>query len=186
MIASLEKKYKEEIAPELYKQLKLSSISAAPKIDKVVINSGIGRLITSNPQAEKTILPQITEDLALISSQKPAIRKAKKSIASLKVREGMPVGLIVTLRGKKMYDFLERLINIALPRLRDFRGIELNKIDTGGNLTIGIKEHSIFPEIDLEKSKFIFGFEITIVSEAKTREEAILLYRLMGIPLKKS
>ena len=185
MITNLEEKYKKEVKPELFKQLKLRSISAAPKISKIVINSGIGRLITSNPQAEKTVLPQIMEDLALITSQKPAIRKAKKSIASLKVRQGMPVGIMVTLRGKRMYDFLERLINIVLPRVRDFRGIEIEKIDAGGNLTIGLKEHTVFPELDLEKSKIVFGLEITIVPEAKTRDEAIMLYKLMGIPLKK-
>ena len=186
MITNLKEKYKKEIIGELAKNLKLRSIAAVPKIEKIAINSGIGRIIASDSQTEKTVLPQIMEDLALITSQKPAIRQAKKSIASLKVRKGMKVGLIVTLRGKRMYDFLERLINIVLPRVRDFRGIDLKKIDAHGNLTIGIKEHTVFPEINLEKTKIIFGLEITIVPKAKNREEAIMLYKMMGIPLKKS
>jgi len=186
MNINLKEKYQKEIVKELFESLKLRSISAAPKIKKIVINSGIGRIITSDSQAEKTILPQIIEDLSLITSQKPAIRQAKKSISSLKVRKGMKVGLIVTLRGKRMYDFLERLINIVIPRIRDFRGIDLNKIDDHGNLTIGIKEHTVFPEVNLEKTKITFGLEITMVPEARTREEAIKLYKLIGIPLKKS
>lgn len=184
MSANLKEKYQKEIIKELSKNLKLRSIAAAPKIEKIVINSGIGRIIASDPQVEKTSLPQIMEDLALLTSQKPAVRQAKKSIASLKVRKGMKVGLMVTLRGKKMYDFLERLVNIVLPRVRDFRGIDLNKIDGRGNLTIGIKEHTVFPEINLEKTKVVFGLEVTIVPKAKNREEAIILYKLMGIPIK--
>lgn len=154
-----------------------------PKLEKIVVNVGIGKL-SQQPNFEDKILPEVIKELSLITGQKPFICKAKKSIAGFKVRAGQIVGLKVTLRRQKMKDFLSRLVNIALPRVRDFKGINLKSIDGKGNLTIGIKEHTVFPEINPETSKVDFGLEISIVSNAKNREEAIELYRELGIPLK--
>lgn len=154
-----------------------------PKLEKIVVNVGIGKL-SQQPNFEDKILPEVIKEVSLITGQKPFICKAKKSIAGFKVRAGQIVGLKVTLRRQKMKDFLSRLVNIALPRVRDFKGINLKSIDGKGNLTIGIKEHTVFPEINPETSKVDFGLEISIVSNAKNREEAIEFYRELGIPLK--
>ena len=155
-----------------------------PKIEKMVVNVGIGRL-SQQPNFEDKVMPELTKEIALITGQKPAITKAKKSISGFKIREGQTVGLKVTLRHRRMSDFLERLIKIVLPRLRDFRGIDLKSVDSGGNLTIGLREQMVFPEINPEISKVDFGMEISIVSNAKNKEEAVALYRSLGIPLKK-
>ena len=156
-----------------------SSALAVPRILNVVLNIGIGRV---KDEKEKEM---IKKHLALITGQKPQDRPAKKSIASFKTREGMIIGLRATLRGKRMYDFLSRLIQVALPRSRDFRGISEKSVDGAGNLTIGIREHIAFPEIMGEDVKTIFGFEATLVTNAKSRDAAIELYRGLGIPLKK-
>lgn len=156
---------------------------AAPKLEKIVVNVGIGRL-SQQPNFEDKILPGLIQDISLISGQKPATCKAKKSIAGFKIRAGQIVGLKVTLRGRRMYDFLEKLIRVIFPRGRDFRGVNLKSIDTKGNLTMGLKEHTVFPEINPETSRVDFGLEISIVSNAKNREEAIKFYRILGIPLK--
>lgn len=156
------------------------NIMACPKIVKVVINVGIGRI-----HKEEKLIEDIKKDLSLITGQQPALTLAQKSISSFKIREGAPAGLKVTLRGKRMYDFLERLIHAALPRSRDFRGISASSIDANGNLNIGIKEHIIFPEISSDEVKHIFSFEVTAVTKAKNREEAEELFRLMSFPLKK-
>ncbi len=155
------------------------------QVQKVVVNVGVGRL-SQQPNFEEKILPEIIKNLALITGQKPSPAAAKKSIAGFKTREGQIIGLKTTLRRRRMRDFLERLVKIALPRVRDFRGINPKNIDGNGNLTIGLKEHLVFPEINSEVSKVDFGMEITIVSNAKTREEAMELYRQLGLPLKKS
>lgn len=156
---------------------------AAPKLEKIVVNVGIGRL-SQQPNFEDKILPGLIQDISLISGQKPATCKAKKSIAGFKIRTGQIVGLKVTLRGRRMYDFLEKLIKVIFPRGRDFRGVNLKSIDAKGNLTMGLKEHTVFPEINPETSRVDFGLEISIVSNAKNREEAIKFYRILGIPLK--
>lgn len=156
-----------------------------PKIEKVVVNVGVGK-ISQQQEFENKILPGIMNDLSLITGQKPVIRKSNKSIAGFKLRAGQTVGLKITLRRQKMRDFVERLVNIALPRVRDFQGISLKNIDKNGGLTIGMKEHIVFPEIDSDVSKFDFGLEISIVSSAKNKEEAINLYKSIGIPFKKS
>jgi len=156
-----------------------------PKIEKVVINVGVGK-ISQQQEFENKILPEITNNLSLITGQKPVVCRSSKSIAGFKLRAGQTVGLKVTLRRKKMRDFIEKLVNIALPRVRDFRGISLKSIDKNCGLTIGIKECIVFPEIDSDVSKFDFGLEISIVSNAKNREEAIELYRQLKLPLKKS
>ena len=155
-----------------------------PRIEKIVVNVGIGRLI-QQPNFEDKILPELIKEIALITGQKPAITKAKKSISGFKVRQGQAVGLKVTLRHQRMCNFLERLIKIVFPRLRDFRGINLKSIDPKGNLTVGLREQMVFPEINPEISKVDFGLEISIVSNTENKEEAVTLYRSLGIPLKK-
>ncbi len=163
----------------LQKELGAKSVLALPKIEKVVVNVGLGRTLK-----DEKFLEIALKDLALITGQKPKTTLAKKSIASFKTRKGMIVGAVVTLRGKRMYDFINCLINIALPRTRDFRGINAKSVDRAGNLTIGIKEHIVFPEIKGEEVRNIFGFEITVVVKAKNREEALALYKALGFPMK--
>ncbi|MBI1838693.1 MAG: 50S ribosomal protein L5 [Candidatus Colwellbacteria bacterium] len=154
------------------------------KLEKIVVSVGVGRM-RNNPQFEEKVLPEIVKELSLIIGQHPATRGAKKSIAAFKTREGDTVGLTATLRGKRMRDFLFRLTNIALPRVRDFRGVDTKSFDARGNLTMGIKEHTVFPEINPETSKFNFGMEITIVGKTKSKEEGIELSKTLGVPLKK-
>ena len=158
---------------------------AVPKIEKVVINIGFGKLLALKTSDEqKKNIDNILNDLNLIAGQRPAKAQAKKSISGFKIRKGVPVGAKVTLRKQKMYDFLERLIYIVLPRTRDFRGIEKKAIDKGGNLTIGIREHIVFPEISPEKTKLNLGFEVTIVTTAKNKKEGLELLKILGFPIK--
>jgi large subunit ribosomal protein L5 len=152
------------------------------KIEKVVVNVGVGRR-SQEVQFEEKILPSIMEDLAALTGQKPQTRPARKSIAGFKVRKGQIVGLRVTLRGKRARDFVERLVNIVLPRVRDFRGLPLKNVDAGGNLTIGIREHTVFPEISPEHVKVNFGLQVTIVPSLRDREKALELYKELKIPL---
>lgn len=156
------------------------------RLGKIVINAGVGRL-SSQPNFEDKIIPEIIKELAAITSQKPTIRTAKKSIASFKLRQGTIVGLKVTLRGKKMDDFLQKLSKVALPRVRDFRGINTSAIDQNGNLTIGIKDHLVFPEISTELAKINFGLEATFVpmNAVRKKEAALEFYKKLGIPFKK-
>jgi len=182
----LQEKYKKEVIPEMIKKFDYKNQMAVPKIEKTVVNIGFGKLIGGKTSDEqKKIQNAISEDLSLISGQKPVFKKAKKSISTFKVRQGQILGIAVVLRRKKMFDFLERLIHIALPRLRDFQGIETSSFDKRGNLTIGLKEHITFPEILPEKAKNIFGLEITVTTTAKSKEEGIELLRLLGFPIKK-
>lgn len=171
--------YKKKVIPLLSKELNVKNVFALPKIIKVVINVGLGRVIK-----DEKFLELVLRDLALITGQKPKTTLAKKSIANFKTRQGMAIGAMVTLRGQRMYDFINRLINIALPRTRDFRGLNDTSLDTKGNLTIGIKEHIVFPEVSGEEMKNIFGFEITVVVKAKNKEEALALYKALGFPIK--
>jgi len=154
------------------------------KIEKIVINSGFGRLSTT-PNFEEKALPGLIREFALITGQKPSPCAAKKSISGFKLRAGTIVGLKSTLRRKRMRDFLEKLIKVVFPRVRDFRGIDLKNIDTMGNLTVGFKEHVVFPEVSPETSLVNFGVEVIVVPREKNREKAIALYRELGIPLKK-
>ena len=155
------------------------------KIEKIVINAGIGR-ISSQPNFVDKILPELIKDFSLMVGQKPSTQGAKKSISGFKLREGMIVGLKATLRGRRMIDFLEKIIKIVLPRIRDFRGIDPKNIDSHGNLTIGIKENLVFPEINPEISKVSFGVQVTIVPQSvKNRNAAIETYRSLGLPLKR-
>lgn len=178
-MSRLIQQYKNDVLPAMQKRFGIDNVMAVPKISKVTINIGIGKITKDDKFIEK-----IKKDLALLTGQIPVSRKAKKSISGFKLREGVTIGLSVTLRGKRMYDFLDRFISIALPRSRDFRGIEVSNFDRNGNLNIGIKEHSIFPEIHYESIKDIFGLQITITTTAKDKEQGIELLKLMNFPLK--
>ena len=174
------KKYKEEIVPALVKEFNYSSVMMAPKIEKIVINMGVGDA-TQNSK----VLDDAVNDLTIIAGQKPVITKAKKSIATFKVREGQSIGCKVTLRGVRMYEFLDKLVSIALPRVRDFRGISRNSFDGHGNYTLGVREQLIFPEIDYDKVAKVRGMDIVIVTTARTDKEAASLLEKVGMPFKK-
>jgi large subunit ribosomal protein L5 len=176
----LQQKYAETVAPALFEKFGYSSTMQIPALVKVVINIGVGEA-TSNSK----MLDDAAAELALITGQKPVITKAKKSIASFKLREGQPIGCKVTLRGVRMYEFLDKLLSIALPRVRDFRGVNKNAFDGRGNYTLGIKEQLIFPEIDYDKVSKIRGMDIVIVTTAGTDEEAYSLLELLGMPFQK-
>ena len=177
---SLDQKYRETVVPALMKKFEYKSVMEVPCIDKVVINMGVGDAI-----ANSKALDDAVAELAAITGQAPVITRAKKSIANFKVREGMPIGCKVTLRREKMYDFLDKLMNISLPRVRDFRGVSDTSFDGRGNYTLGIKEQIIFPEIDYDKVNKVRGMDIVIVTTAKTNEEARALLAEMVMPFKK-
>ena len=182
----LKDKYQKEVVPAMMEKFGYTSSMAVPRIVKVVVNTGFGRqVVGKSGEEQKKIQENIVNDLALICGQKAVLTLAKKSISSFKIREGMPIGAKVTLRSRKMYDFLDRIIHVALPRSRDFRGIENKSIDKQGNLTLAIREQIAFPEVSPEKAKNIFGFEITVVTTAKTRQESVELLKLLGFPIKK-
>lgn len=175
-------KEKEKKAFEIMKSdFHYKNVMAAPRLKKVILNVGTGTMI----KKDKNKNDAIAERLAKITGQKPATKGAKKSIASFKVRQGDPIGVVVTLREKRMYDFLEKLINVALPRTKDFRGINRSTVDDIGNVTMGIKEHTIFPETADEDIRDVFGLSITVVSSAKTKAEGMKFFELIGIPFKK-
>ena len=171
--------YSEKVIPELKQTLGVSSNMAVPKITKVTLNMGVGEVLN-----DKKILEKAVEDLGLISGQKPLITKVRKSVANFKIRDGMPIGCKVTLRGDRMYDFLQRLLGVAIPRERDFRGLSVDSFDGRGNYSIGIKEHIIFPEIDYDKVDKIRGMDISISTTAKDNNEGELLLRAMNFPFK--
>ncbi len=179
-MSNFKKLYTEEIVPALQKEFNYSSIMAVPKLEKIVVNMGVGEA----SKDEKFITAAVA-DLAIITGQKPVITKAKKSIAGFKLREGQSVGAKVTLRGENMYDFLEKLIRVSLPRVRDFRGVSATAFDGRGNYTLGIKEQLIFPEIDYDNVVKVRGMDIIIVTTAKTNEEAKSLLKNFGMPFKK-
>jgi len=179
-MSDLKQKYIKEVIPKMKEKFDYKNNLAVPKIMKTVVNVGIGNILKDEKNQEL-----ISKELALITGQKPMPTQARKAIAGFKVREGMIIGLKVTLRGEKMFDFLSRLINVAIPRTRDFRGFSSKSVDKGGNLTMGIKEHIIFPEASQEDIKRIFGLEVTVVTASKNREEALELFKLLGFPIKK-
>lgn len=176
----LEEKYKKDVVKKLKEELGIKNSLAIPKITKIVINTGSSEIAKS-----KELMQAIKRDLATISGQQPAVQKAKVSIASFNLRRGMPVGLKVTLRGKRIYDFLDRLFSLALPRLRDFRGVRRNSFDSRGNYTLGIAEHVIFPEVDQSKVLKPFGLEITIVMNSVDIKGNRRLLELLGMPFAK-
>jgi len=180
MAARLKEMYQKEVAPALFKKFGYKSVMEIPKLDKIVINVGCGEA-KDNPKA----IDAIVNDIGIITGQKPVVCKAKKSVANFKLREGMPIGVKVTLRGDKMYEFLDRFFNIALPRVRDFRGINPNSFDGRGNYSTGIKEQLIFPEIEYDKVDKVRGMDICFVTTANTDEEARELLTLMGAPFAK-
>lgn len=176
-MSRMKDKYSDEVTKGLMEKFGYKNIMEIPKIEKVVINMGVGEAV-SNPK----ILDVAVNDMMTIAGQKPVVTRAKKSIAAFKIREGMPIGAKVTLRGERMYQFLDKLLNIALPRVRDFRGVSPKSFDGRGNYTMGIKEQLIFPEIEYDKIDKIRGMDIIIVTTAKTDEEARELLKLMGMP----
>jgi large subunit ribosomal protein L5 len=180
MAARLKERYQKEVRKKIQDEFGIKNIMAVPKIEKIVLNMGIGEAIQN-----MKVLDNAAEELAQITGQKPVITKAKKSIASFKLRAGVPIGTMVTLRGEKMYEFLDRLISIALPRVRDFRGLPTRSFDGRGNFTIGIRDHFIFPEIDVVKADKSKGMNITIVTSAKNDEQARFLLRELGMPFGK-
>ena len=176
----LEERYSKEIAPALVSKFNYKSTMQAPKIEKIVLNMGVGDA-TQNAK----LLDEAVEELTLISGQHPLITKAKKSIAGFRLREGVPIGAKVTLRGERMYDFLDKLINVSLPRVRDFHGISPKSFDGRGNYTLGVREQLIFPEIDYDKVNRVRGLDVVIVTTANTDEEALELLTQVGMPFAK-
>ena len=177
MASYLAEEYKETVAPALKEKFNYTSSMQIPKIDKIVLNMGVGDAVSNAKNLDEAV-----EELTLISGQKPLITKAKKSIANFRLREGMSIGVKVTLRGDRMYDFLYKLINVSLPRVRDFRGVSTRSFDGRGNYTLGIKEQLIFPEIDFDKVNRTRGLDIVIVTTADTDEEARELLSQFGMP----
>jgi large subunit ribosomal protein L5 len=178
-MARLQEKYKKDIIPSLMGTFQYKNIMQVPKLDKVVLNMGLGEAINNIK-----ILDSAVEELKMIAGQQPVITRAKKSIAAFKLRTGMPIGCMVTLRRQKMYDFVDKLVNIALPRVRDFRGVSGKAFDGKGNYSLGIKEQIIFPDIDYDKIDKIKGMNITIVTTAEKDDEAKELLKLLGMPFK--
>jgi large subunit ribosomal protein L5 len=179
-MARLQDKYVKEIRPELQKRLGYGNINQVPRLKAIVVNSGVGEAIGDHKKLES-----VAGDLAQITGQKPAVRRAKKSISNFKLRAGMPIGVMVTLRQARMYEFMDRLINIAIPRIRDFRGVPSKSFDGRGNYTLGVTEQIIFPEIEYDKVDKIRGMNITFVTTAKTDAEAFELLSAFGMPFKK-
>ncbi|HEX5679363.1 MAG TPA: 50S ribosomal protein L5 [Desulfobacterales bacterium] len=171
--------YEKEVVPKLIETFKYKNVMEVPKFSKVVLNMGLGEAIQN-----VKILETAAEELKAIAGQHPVITRAKKSIAAFKLREGMPIGCMVTLRQERMFDFLQKLVNVALPRVRDFRGVSAKAFDGRGNYSLGIKEHIIFPEIDYDKIDAIKGLNVSIVTTARTDEEGKELLRLMGMPFR--
>ncbi|WP_084666970.1 50S ribosomal protein L5 [Thermanaeromonas toyohensis] len=177
----LKEKYLKEIRPAMQKKFGYRNVMEIPKLEKIVVNMGVGEA-TQNPKA----LDGAVEDLMAITGQRPVVTKAKKSIAAFKLRKGTKIGCKVTLRGDRMYEFLDRLLNVALPRVRDFKGVSPHSFDGRGNYTLGIKEQLIFPEVDYDKIDQVRGMDITVVTTAKTDEEARELLRLFGMPFREN
>lgn len=180
MIPRLKERYKKEIIPALMKEFSYKNLMEVPKIEKIVLNVGLGEAIQNIK-----LLDSVQKELSMITGQKAVITKAKKSIAAFKLRKGVPIGCKVTLRGDRMYEFLDRLVSVALPRIRDFKGVSGKAFDGRGNYTLGIKEQFIFPEIDYDKVEMVHGMDMTICTTAKTDAEAKALLRLMGMPFRK-
>jgi large subunit ribosomal protein L5 len=176
----LKEKYNNDVRPSLVEKFEYSSVMQAPQVDKIVINMGVGDAVSNTKNLDKAV-----EELTKISGQKPVVTRAKKSIAGFRLREGMPIGTKVTLRGARMYDFLDKLVSVSLPRVRDFRGVSKNAFDGRGNYTLGIKEQLIFPEIDYDDVDKVRGMDIVIVTTADTDEEARELLGQLGMPFQK-
>jgi large subunit ribosomal protein L5 len=180
MASRLKEKYQKEVAPALFKEFNYTNSMQVPTINKVVVNIGMGEAIQNAKAMDAAVA-----DLAAITGQRPVITRAKRSVAAFKLREGMQIGCMVTLRGDRMYQFLDKLMNVALPRLRDFQGVSPEAFDGRGNYTLGLREQLVFPEIDYDKVDKVRGMEVSIVTTARTDEEGRRLLRMMGMPFKK-
>lgn len=178
-MARLKDKYQKEVVPALMQEFNYKNVMEVPRIEKVVVNVGLGEAIANARALDATV-----RDISTITGQHPVITRAKKSIAAFKVRTGMPIGVMVTLRGERMWDFLDKLFNVALPRLRDFRGVSPKGFDGRGNFTLGLREQLIFPEIEYDKIDRLRGLEVTVVTSARTDEEARRLLQLLGMPFR--
>ena len=176
----LKEKYSKEVVPALMEKFNYNSVMQAPKVEKIVINMGVGDAVSNAKNLDKAV-----EELTLIAGQKPLITKAKKSIAGFRLREGMPIGAKVTLRGERMYEFLDKLVSVSLPRVRDFHGVSKKSFDGRGNYTLGIKEQLIFPEVDYDLVDKVRGMDIVVVTTAKTDEESRELLTQLGMPFQK-
>lgn len=179
-MSALKDIYQKEVVPALIEKFKYKNIMQVPKLEKIIINMGVGEA-----KEDAKVLDHAVEEMTMISGQKPVVTRAKKSVANFKIREGMPVGCKVTLRGERMYDFLSKLVNVTLPRIRDFRGISPKAFDGRGNYTLGMQSQTVFPEIQLDKIDKVRGMDIVIVTSAKTDEEARELLDLLGMPFRK-
>lgn len=179
-VSRYHKFYDEVVVPKLMKELEIKNIMDCPKLEKIIVNMGVGEA-TQNSK----LIDAAMADLTIITGQKPLLRKAKKSEAGFKLREGMPIGAKVTLRKERMYDFLDRLVNVVLPRVRDFEGVPSNSFDGRGNYSLGLRDQLVFPEIDFDKVEKLLGMSITMVSSAKTDEEGRALLKAFGMPFKK-
>ena len=179
-VSRYHKFYDEVVVPKLMKELEIKNIMECPKLEKIIVNMGAGEA-TQNSK----LIDAAMADLTIITGQKPLLRKAKKSEAGFKLREGMPIGAKVTLRKERMYDFLDRLVNVVLPRVRDFEGVPSNSFDGRGNYSVGLRDQLVFPEIDFDKVEKLLGMSITMVSSAKTDEEGRALLKAFGMPFKK-
>ena len=179
-VSRYHKFYNEVVVPNLMKELEIKNIMDCPKLEKIIVNMGVGEA-TQNSK----LIDAAMADLTLITGQKPLLRKAKKSEAGFKLREGMPIGAKVTLRKERMYDFLDRLVNVVLPRVRDFEGVPSDSFDGRGNYSVGLRDQLVFPEIDFDKVEKLLGMSITMVSSAKTDEEGRALLKAFGMPFKK-
>ena len=179
MVARLKERYRKEVAPQLAKEFEIKNAMATPRLEKIVINMGLGEAV-----ANSKIIDVATEELSAIGGQKPVVTKAKKSIAAFKLRQGMPIGAMVTLRGERMYEFFDRLVSVALPRERDFRGVSPKAFDGRGNYTLGVRDQLIFPEIDFNKVDRVRGMNISIITTARNDEQARALLRALGMPFR--
>lgn len=176
----IKEKYNKEAIAEMKKQFGFTNVFQVPKIEKVVVNVGIGRFIK-----DSALVKEVFNSLIVITGQKPVMTKSKKSIAGFKTREGLEIGIKVTLRGKRKWEFLDKLVGSAIPRIRDFHGLKISSVDSAGNLNIGIKDHLIFPEISPEQVKVSFGMQVNITTNAKNQEQGLALFRLLGFPIEK-
>ncbi|MDH4038619.1 MAG: 50S ribosomal protein L5 [Candidatus Krumholzibacteria bacterium] len=180
-MARLREIYEKEVVPALRKDFGFKNVMEVPRIEKIVVNMGVGEAVSNGKLVDSAM-----DDLALITGQKPRLNRARVSVAAFKLRENMPIGCKVTLRGERMYEFYDRLVNVSLPRIRDFRGVPSRGFDGRGNFTMGIKEHIIFPEIEYDKIVQVFGMDITIVTSARTDEQALALLTHMKMPFRKN
>jgi large subunit ribosomal protein L5 len=181
MVPRLKEKYREEVLPALMKEFGYGNVMEAPRPEKMTVNVGLGEAVS-----DAKVLDSAVNDVAVITGQRPVITRAKKSISNFKLREGMPIGVMVTVRGGRMWEFMDRLVNAALPRLRDFQGVSPNSFDGRGNFSMGLREQLIFPEIDYDKIDRIRGLQINIITTAKTDEEGKRLLELLGVPFARS